>query len=169
MATTTVTPSANSASNVKEIRTRVKSVFDLDSKDYASLFKVGSFSPVSTMEDFVSRLGNDSALILQVVNEGLEEYAKRQLENSDIPYSTETEDGKIEAFSGTPISEEKSAQLSATVLNIAKMMFGFPDLPRGTKMTAEEQKANREKKSAAKQAAIDFVLSNPAAVEALRK
>jgi len=165
MATTTVVP----ANAVKEIRTRVKSVFDLDSKDYASLFKVGTFAPVATMEDFVSRLGNDSALILQVVNEGLEEYAKRQLENSDVSYSTETEDGKVETFTGTPISEEKSAQLSATVLNIAKMMFGFPDLPRGTKMTAEEQKANREKKSAAKQAAIDFVLSNPAAVEALRK
>ena len=81
MATNTVTPNANQASNIKEIRTRVKSVFDLDSKDYASLFKVGSFTPVGTMEDFVSRLGNDSALILQVVNEGLEEYAKRQLEN----------------------------------------------------------------------------------------
>lgn len=167
MATTTVTPQTDS--NVKEIRTRVKSVFDLDSKDYVSVFKTGSFAPVGTMEDFVSRLGNDSALILKVVNEGLEEYAKRQLENSDVAYSTETEDGKIEAFSGTPISEEKSAQLSATVLNIAKMMFGFPDLPRGTKMTADEAKANREAKAKAKQAAIDFVLSNPAAVEALRK
>jgi hypothetical protein len=47
-------------------------------------------------------------------------------------------------------------------------MFGYPDIPRGTKQTADEQKANREKKAAAKAQATEFVLS-PAAIEALKK
>jgi hypothetical protein len=166
MSTTQTTPAPSTIEISKS-----KSVFDLDSKADVSVIKVGQFTPVTTMQEFVERLGNDSAAILKVVNDGLIAFATEQLATAnDVPWKVVDDEGNPGAdFNGTLLSEEKTKQLGATVLNIAKMMFGYPDVPRGTKQTPAELAANRAKKSEAKQAAIDFVLSNPAAVEALKK
>jgi len=167
-----MTPTTQTASNgAKEIRTRVKSVFDLDSKTEVSVVKVGTFTPVTTMQEFVDRLSNDSTKILEIINDGLEEFAKRTLDSSsEVPFQVIPEDGgDLTPFTGTALSEEKSVQLTATVLNLAKTLFGYPDIPRGTKQSPEELKANREKKASAKQQAYDFVLGNPGAVELLKK
>ena len=172
MGTTQATPAAD---NTKEIRTRVKNVLDLDSKDYIAAVKVGRFAPVANMEEFVSRLGNNSEVILQVVNDGLEEYAKQQLESSaDVPYVGFDDEGNATVDLSTKNvltfkDEDKEKSFTATILNLAKMMFGYPDVARGTKLSADEVKANRAKKETAKAQAIDFVLSNPAAIEALKK
>lgn len=152
--------------------------FDLDSKGEVSLVKIGKFQPVATMEEFVARLGNDSNAILNIVNDGLEEYSRKALlSDSSIPWYKLTEEGDVEVdaeknpvpFTGTLLTEEKSKQFFATVLNMAKMMFGYPDqkLPKGA--TKAEQDANRELKNKAKAQAQDLILSNPAAVEALKK
>lgn len=168
---------ANDASGARQIEIS-RSIFDLDSKTDVSLRKIGTFTPVANMQEFVDRLSNNSERILEIVNEGLEEYSRKQLlSDSASPWLTVNDDGEIaldEAkqpvpFAGTPLPEEKAKSFAATVLNLAKMMFGYPDakLPKGA--TKEQQEANRALKSTAKNAAIDMVLSNPAAVEALRK
>jgi len=43
------------------------------------LRKVGSVEPVTTMEEFVSRMGNDAQAILEIVNDGLVKYTERNL------------------------------------------------------------------------------------------
>ena len=173
MATTQTTPQ-NAERTIEINKTR----FDLDSKGDVSLRKVGKFKPVADMQEFVARLGNDSAKILQIVNDGLEEYSRREMEtDSATPWLVVGEDGEIATddqkqpvvFSGTVLSEEKAKQFNATVLNMAKMMFGYPDGKLAKNASKEAIEANRKAKQAARDAAQDFLLSNPAAVEALRK
>jgi hypothetical protein len=130
------------------------------------------------MQEFVSRLGNDSSKILEIVNDGLETYATKQLETeTSAPWVELTEEDEVKkdeagnpvTFSGTPLPADKEKSFAATILNMAKSMFGYPDqkLPKGA--SKAEQDANRKLKADAKQAALDMVLSNPAAVEALKK
>lgn len=161
----------------KEI-TLTKTGFDLDSKTDVTLMKVAPFTAVGTMQDFVSRLGNDSDLILKVVNDGLEEYERKQLAaNDSVAWLTTTEEGEIAKdesgspipFSGTLLIGEKAKQFAATVLNIAKMAFGYPDGKLAKGATKEEQEANRVLKAAAKSQAQDMILSNPVTLEALKK
>jgi hypothetical protein len=159
----------------KEIRTRQKNVLDLESREFVPVIKIGQFTPVANMQEFVERLGNDSDSILKVVNEGLEEYAKGQLESDNsVPYQTLDEEGNPTAAGSNLLvfgNDDKEKAFGATILNIAKMAYEYPDIPRGAtaKMSADEVKAMRAKKVAAKQQAVDFILSNPAAVEALKK
>lgn len=150
-----------------EIRTQ-KTGFDLDSKSDVTVVKTGQFQPVQNMQEFVQRLGNDSAKILEIVNSGLQDYARQQLASNGDPWQTENEDGTLQPFAGTLLTEEKSKQFGATVLNLAKMMFGYPaDKP--SDKSADAMETWRKAKETAKAQAIGFVLSNPAAIEALKK
>jgi len=158
MATTTVTPSTT-----KEIRT-TKTVFDLDSKFDVTLVKVGQFSPVTNMQEFVVRLGNDAGKILAIVNDGLESHERNQLStNESIAWQQEDENENGETvltpFSGTTLTEEKSRQLGQNVLNMAKMLFGY----------AKDMAGGKEAKRAAKAKAQEMLLSNPQVIEALKK
>lgn len=160
MATTQTTPQAPKL----EVS---RYVFDLDSKETVKLVKEGEFAPVTTVDEFVGRLGNDAATILKVINDGLAKYEETKLASDESkPWLLvdEDEEGKEtrEEFKGTPISEEKGKQLSATVINIAKLMFGY-----GKKMH-ENVEENRKAKAAAKAKALEVILSNPASVEALK-
>lgn len=168
MATTTTLPTPETASLPKlEVR---KQVFDLDSKETVTLVKQSDPpAPIASMEDFVSRLGNDAAAILKIVNDGYVAYVEKQLASDETkPWLLEDEDEAgnptLEEYKGTPISNDKAKQLSATVINIAKLMFGY-----AKNMVAGNVEENRKAKSAAKAQALQMVLSNPAAVEALRK
>lgn len=146
-----------------------KSIFDLETKKEVEVVKIGQFAPVKTMEEFVARLGNDSSKILEVVNDGLKEFERAALINSDSPWLEVTEEGEIgEPFSGTPISTNKLDSFNRTVISMAKMMFGYPDGRLPKTATKEEREAARTKKTEARDKAIDMVLSNPAAVEALK-
>lgn len=151
----TATPLPDGA---KPIRVQ-RSVFDLDSRDDVTLVKSGTFQPVSSMQDFVTRLGNDSEAILAIVNDGLEEYDRKRLAaDESVKWQIEDEDsGELAEFTGTPISEEKSKQLAANVLQMAKMSFGFA------------KGAGREKNKAAKTAAREMLLSLPQVIETLKK
>ncbi len=163
MATTQTLPTAEH--KALEIR---KSVFDLDTKSDVTLAKAGDFEPVSTMEEFVSRLGNDASAILAIVNDGLEEWTKKQLASSDAPWLLVDEDENgnetLVPFTGTVISQERSKALNASVISFAKLMFGY-----AKNMVAGDKEANRKAKAAAKESALNVILSNPAAVEGLRK
>lgn len=155
-----------------EIRTRVKNVLDLDSKESVPVVKVGKFVPVKTMEEFVQRLGNDSALILKVVNDGMEEFAKEQLESdANTPFMAFDDEGKLVPASSNLLifgTDEKEKSFGATVLNLAKTLFGYPDVPRGTKLSAEEAQANKAKKDSSKAEAIEMLLSRPDSIERLK-
>ena len=140
-----------------EVRTRVEKIFDLDSKETVEVFKTGQFVPVEDAKQAMERVQHNTAAFLEILNDGLQEHFKKQLKgDSGVGYSTEDEEGKVEAFTGTPISEEKSKQLSANVLNMAKMLFGY----------AKGQP--REQKSAAKEKAQAMLLENPQVIEALK-
>lgn len=144
-----------------------KKVFDLDSKKEVEIFKTGNFSPVADMNEFVSRLNNDSAAILKIVNDGLKEFEREKLATAETPWltSVEGENGEpaTQEFTGTAISDEKGKQLNVNVLNFAKLMFGYDDAAK-IKDAEERSKARQT----AKQKALDMILSNPAAVEALK-
>ena len=159
MSTTQTTPAEST------IALRVqKTVFDLDRKDDVTVVKIGSFTPVANMQEFVHRLGNDSGKILSIVNAGLQDWSRSQLaDDTTVAFQevTEAEDGteKLVPFTGTLLSEEKSKQLSANILNMAKMLFGY----------AKDMVGGKEAKRAAKDKAAEMLLSNPAVVEALKK
>lgn len=150
------TTMTNAAPAAKQIRTQ-QTVFDLESKDNVTLYKVGEFTPVTTMQDFVARLGNDSAKILEIINDGLKAFELAQLEKNGEPWMVEGEDGALTPFAGVTISEEKSKQFAANVLNMAKMLFGY------------NKDMTKEDKRKAKDQAEAMLLGNPAVIEALKK
>lgn len=146
-----------------------KTVFDLDSKGEVTVRKCGDFEPVATMEQFVSRLGNNANAILQIINDGLEKYTENQLlADSNVAWQLVSEDGDgnetLEPFTGTLLSPDKSKGLQATVINLAKVVFGY-----AKQMVPGDSDANRKAKKAAKDQALAMILSNPAAIEGLRK
>lgn len=145
-----------------------KTVFDLDSKGDVTVAKIGEFQPVANMEEFVSRLGNDAKRILAIVNDGLEKWTEKQIEeDTSIPWQLVEEDDEdnktLVPFSGTLLSAERSKMLNASKINFAKLMFGY------SKKMSEDKIENAKLKKAAKDSALGVILGNPAAVEALRK
>lgn len=134
-----------------------QSVFDLDTKADITLFKQGTFAPVENTADALARVGNDSSIFLKIINAGLRDYTREQLADAaDIAWQAKDEEGKLVPFSGTTISEEKSKQLAANVLNMAKMLFGY------------SKEMGRDEKRVAKDKAQDMLLANPAVVDALK-
>ena len=163
----TPTPATLPSGNVPLEVTKV--VFDLDSKGEVTVRKVGDFTPVENMEQFVQRLNSDAALILKLANKALENYTEDQLSaDTNVPWQQVEEDENgnetLVPFSGTLLSPEKSKGLNATVINLAKVIFGY-----AKQMVPGDVNANREAKKAAKQSALNMILSNPAAIEGLRK
>jgi undecaprenyl pyrophosphate synthase len=158
MSTTQTTPAAEP--KVLEVS---RNVFDLDSKEYVNVVKVGTFAPVADMGEFVARLQNDSAKILEIVNDGLEEYERKQLASSGAPWQVRDDSGALQPFTGTQINEEKAKQLGATVLNMAKMLFGYDEAAK-----IQDATARVAAKQDAKNKALAMILSNPAAVEGLK-
>jgi len=165
-----MTPSVSAALPTGSVALEVtKVVFDLDSKGEVTVRKVGEFTPVENMEQFVQRLNSDAALILRLANKALENYTEDQLSaNNSVPWQQVEEDENgnetLAPFSGTLLSPEKSKGLNATVINLAKVIFGY-----AKNMIPGDAIANREAKKAAKQSALNMILSNPAAIEGLRK
>jgi hypothetical protein len=146
-------------SEAKPIKVQ-KSVFDLDSKEDVTLQKVGNCPPVATMHELNERLAHDSATILWVMNKGLEAHFRETLEADEtVPWQLLDGEGNLVPFSGTTLSEEKSAQLAANVLSMAKMLFGY----------SKDMVGGKDAKRKAKDDAQAMLLSNPAVIEALKK
>ncbi len=135
--------------------------FDLESMQEVTLRKVGSVEPVATMEEFVSRMGNNAEAILEIVNDGLVKYTERNLaSDKNIPWQLVDEDEAgaetLVPFSGALINPEVEAGFKKTVTDWAKMLFGY------------KKSLAPELKRAAKDSARKMLLSNPAVVEGLR-
>lgn len=147
-----------------EVRTRIEKTFDLDSKETVEVFKVGTFVPVSDAKQAMERINHNTEAFLEILNDGLQEHFKRQLAaDATQPYFVEDEEGNKTQFAGTLISEDKSKQLSANVLNMAKMLFGY-----AKNMVPGSPDANRKAKAEAKEKAQTMLLSNPVVIEALK-
>lgn len=134
-----------------------QSVFDLDTKSDITLYKQGTFTPATNAQEALAAVGNDSETFLKVINAGLRDFVREALSaNAELPWQAKDEEGNLIPFSGTTISEEKSKQLAANVLNMAKMVFGY----------AKEM--GRDEKRVAKDKAQDMLLSNPAVLASLK-
>ncbi len=146
--------------------TVTQKIFDLDSKDYVELTKTGPLVPVTTMQEFTDRLGNDATRILEFANRAVEEYEKEQLEkNESIPWMQpdEEDEEKLVPFTGQPLSAEKGKTLQASVIQFAKLLFGY-----SKNMVPGDKKANADAKRAAKDQALAAILSAPGAIERLK-
>ena len=134
-----------------------QSVFDLDSKSDVTLYKQVTFTPVDNTKDALERVGNDAQAFLKIINDGLRSYtAEKAKSDESIPWQAKDEDGNLVPFTGSTISEEKSKQLAANVLNMAKMVFGYT------------KELSRDEKRVAKDKAQDMLLGNPAVVASLK-
>lgn len=144
---------------MKQIVTR--EVFDLDTFDEVKLGKEYEFTPVTTIEEALAALGNDSAKLLEVLNDGMREEMRSQVRATSDGWRTfaldndgePTEDLNGE-FAGTP-ADMKS--VNALVLTLAKTVFGF------------SKELTKEQKRAAKESAKEMVKSNDAIKAGLRK
>ena len=134
-----------------------QSVFDLDTKSDITLFKQGTFTPATSAKEALEAVGNDSDKFLQIINAGLRDYTREQLSSNDsVAWQAKDEEGNLVPFSGTTISEEKSKQLAANVLNMAKMVFQY------------SKEMSRDEKRVAKEKAQEMLLSNPAVLASLK-
>lgn len=134
-----------------------KSVFDLDSFDEMTLVKEFEFSPVASVEEAVSRLGGDSAKLLEVLNDGLREEVRSQIRNTDDGWHTFSEDNPDEIngeFTGT-IADPKA--VNSLVLTLAKTVFGF------------SKELTKEQKRAAKESAKSMIRDSEPIKSGLRK
>jgi hypothetical protein len=148
MGTSTATPS-------KEI-IRQKSVTDLDTFESVTLKKRGNFTPVTSTQEALSRLGNNAEKFLQVINDGLEqEYGSSLINDPNSPWLVEDEEGNFTEFSGTPADD---AKVNALVLNLAKTTF----------MEGDWKNSSLEQKRAARKAAVEFIKGNEVIVAKLR-
>lgn len=130
-----------------------RNVFDLDSFENVDLFKVVPFQKAKTVEEALTRLGGDSAKLLEAVNDGLLADAKRVASHdTSIPWMQDVEDesGKVvaEEFGGT-VADSKI--VGGMVLNLAKSVYGY------NKAAAAKDKAGKTK---AKEQAMAFIASN---------
>lgn len=136
-----------------EVPTINRTVFDLDSFEDVYLSKEVPFTPATSVEEALKRLGGDSAKLLEAVNDGLLADAKRvAAHDTSIPWmqETETEDGKTvrEVFSGT-VADSKI--VNGMVLNLAKSVYGY------NKAAAAKDKTGKQK---AKESAMAFIAGN---------
>ncbi len=145
-----------------------KNVFDLDSKEYVTLQKDGDFVPVTTMQEFTERLGNNATLILELANKALEVHAESALAADETkPWLAldEAEDGTetLVPFAGNPLPAEKAKTLQASVIQFAKLLFGY-----SKNMVPGNKEENTKAKKAAKDQALAAILSAPGAIERLK-
>ncbi len=145
-----------------------KNVFDLTSKEYVTLTKIGDFVPVTTMQEFTERLGNNAALILELANKALEVHAADALESdASKPWMVvdEAEDGTetLVPFEGQPLDAKKGKELQASVINFAKLLFGY-----SKNMVPGNKEENQKAKKAAKEQALSAILSAPGALDRLK-
>jgi hypothetical protein len=148
--------------------------FDIISQDDVKLAKVGTCEPVADAGGFAGRLGNDSALMLRMMNKALEFYAQEQLASDpaiEWKLVEEDDDGKevLTPFAGQLINPEKAKELKPTQIQFAKMLFGYKKwMVAGDKKNADVIKANAAAKKTAKDLALQELLKNPAIVERLK-
>ena len=120
---------------------RVQSqILDGETFEKVTLVKTFEFSPASTVEEAMQRLGGDTKKFLEVVNEGLVSAVREQMKADSNGWSVENEKGELEPFTGSAIDDSR---YNALVLTMAKASFKYFDAK-----TAEEKKASKDRAAA---------------------
>lgn len=123
-----------------------RTVFDLDSFDEIELTKQYDFSPVTSAEEAVARLGNDTERFLRAVNAGLQAEIEADLKKDATGWSVVADDGRLTPYAGTQLDKKA---VSNTVIVLAKNAFGY------------DNDGPLEQKRATKKLAQDFIRNNP--------
>ena len=132
-----------------------RTIFDLDSFEEVTLVKTIEFEPVASVQDALVALGNDSAKLLEVINDGLLAEKRRIAGGEAGDWHTFTDEGEVNGpFTGTPANMKA---VNALTLTLAKTVYGFNgDMTKDQKRTAKES-------------ARAMIASTPAIREGLKK
>lgn len=117
-----------------------KQILDGETFEKTTLVKTFEFSPASTVEEAMQRLGGDTKKFLEVINEGLVSAVREDLKANLDGWSTENEKGELEPFTGKAVDDSK---FNALVLTMAKASFDYFKAK-----TAEEKKASKDRAAA---------------------
>lgn len=132
-----------------------RGIFDLNTMEDVTCYKVIDFTEVTTAEEALARLGNDSERFLEVINRGLRaELSNDATANPELPWMIKDENGNFLPFEGTAADQTTVNNL---ILTMAKGMFGY-----SKDITLDARKA-------AKQSAMDIIKNTPAIRENLKK
>jgi hypothetical protein len=157
-----------SESSPKPMRT-TRSGIDLASFEDVKLFKdVATVPAVTSVQDALSRLGNDHAKLLSIIHGGLQAEAVKSANESDSDWLKFDQDGKetTEVFAGQLVSSEV---LNPMVLNLSR--YNPVNVIRGGKeveITWDECQS-REEKQAVKAATLEMIRTTPRLVTILQK
>jgi hypothetical protein len=122
------------------------SVFDLTSFDDVTLYKEFQYTPVTSAEEALARLGNDTDRLLKVINDGLiAEQKQVERANGEGWIALDDEGKPAGPFAGV---RANGKAVGALVLTLAKSIFGF------------NKDMNKDQKRAAKESAMNFIRSN---------
>lgn len=112
-------------------------IFDLAAFEEVQVGKVIEYVPVTTIDEALAKLGNDSNKLLAVVNDGLLEEAKKNARKDPSGWHTFDDDDKLNGpFDGQPADMKK---VNSLVLTLAKTVFGFSkDLTKDQKRESKE-------------------------------
>lgn len=129
-------------------------VFDLDTFEEVTLQKKVLFTPIKDQDAALTMLSTDGEKMLRIINKGLEAEL-RSVEKKNPAGFQVVEDGDLKGeYTGTPAN---MANVNSLVLTMAKTMYGF------------SKDLSPEAKRTAKDAAKDFIRSQPAIKENLKK
>jgi hypothetical protein len=139
-----------------------KTIFDLDSMEEVLLVKpVPDFIPAENSHEVLARVGNDTAKMLKLLNDGLRLAERAAVAEGSEPWHTfiADENGELTddvngVFTGT-IADTKA--VNALKLTLAKTVFGFA------------KSMSKEEKSAAKESALEMIKTTPAIKAGLQK
>ena len=147
-------------SNVTTLRT-TKSGINLEDFSDVSLYKVvPQVAAVTSIQDALDRLGNDSTKLFEVITDGLNSLAVEKARKDGEGWLQVDENGKdtTETFKGTLVSPEV---LNPVVLMMAKLNHGFDEIPKSAD--------SAELKRKAKEAALEDIKSSPIVLAGLKK
>jgi hypothetical protein len=134
------------------------SVFNLDTLETVLLKR--EFEPEPAVADIEAAkiaVGGDIAKLMAIINAGLVSEQARKLKEDIAGWMEADDEGKFTIpFAGSAASEKVQEMIDGTILQIAKMSFGYQ---KGIKPT---------EKQAAKKAATDFLISQPILIAGIK-
>lgn len=140
---------------IVEIPTVQKSGISLDTFETVKLFRdYVKPEPVTSVEDALARLGNDSAKLLSVISDGLKAEAQKNAREAVDGWYEKADDGSKEPFTSQLADSE---DVNPVVLMFAKLSFGY------------DEATTPEARKQAKIDAFEHIKSDPKIVSSLQK
>jgi hypothetical protein len=132
-----------------------RSAFDLDSFSEILLGKEFEFTPVTSQEEALQALGNDSKRLLEVINNGLKSEIRNQVAEDPDGWHVFDDEGELNGpFTGT-LADMKA--VNNLILTLSKTVFGY------------SKDLSKDQKRAAKDAAMEMIKNTEAIKAGLKK